>query len=65
MILEEYIDKGILLSQILDASRRTPITFDNGEILVNGERFGTGICNLFLDDIQKAIDAAYAVRPKE
>jgi len=34
MLLEEYIDKGILFKELLQASKRTPILLDGGIIRV-------------------------------
>jgi len=63
MLLENYVDKGILFSQILEASKRTPITFDDGNIRVEGCDYvlGTNSIEVTYDLILEAISKAYEV----
>lgn len=62
MILEDYIDKGILMERLLSASSRVSITFANGLVKVqttNGEAvFGIENCPVTMDALERAIEVA-------
>lgn len=60
MILEKYIDQGILFERILQASKRTPITFDDGVMRVNNHEFGVKGLAYTLEVFESGLEEAYA-----
>ena len=64
MLLEEYIDKGIILTQLLAAAKRTPITLDNGQVIINGKSFGAEGGEIAIDLMLAAIEEAFSKEEK-
>ena len=56
MILEEYIDKGFILMQLLRASRIKPIMLDNGRIRIGGVSETIGGVLVGSDNIEYTTD---------
>ncbi len=53
--LEGKIERGILLLQLVEASKNTAITFDDGIILIRGVKLGTRGADITNDLLEYAV----------
>jgi len=56
MLLEEYLDKGILFEMVLKKSKIVPITFNNGQIIIRDVVLGVEGCDYTFDLIERALE---------
>ncbi len=62
MLLEKYIDMGVLFERLLQKSKSCPIKFDNGVIKVGDTIFGDYNCEYSFAVIEKALKEANPFR---
>lgn len=61
MLLEEYVDKGILFKQLLRlAEQGVEFKISKGIIEVNGFTIGTKGCDYAYDTIERALSIAWS-----
>jgi len=65
MDLGWYIDRGIMLQALEGASKRTPITLDNGVIKVGSRKIGTYGVDYTIDCYDEVVKEAYKEEAKQ